>query len=190
MKNIYLIGFMCAGKTSTGKALARLLKRGFVDSDRTVEKKAGLKIAELATGKGLKFFRKLEAGAVRELAGKGGLVAALGGGIYPSRRWAGLMKRTGITVYLRCAWPELAKRLEKNRAGRPLLAGTNAKKRLAGVEKLFNKRRSFYEKSDLIIDISTLVPEDAAKKIKAVIEKLRIEFQGLKNENGNTRFDH
>ena len=94
--NIYLVGFMCAGKTSTGKALARLLKLRFADSDHMAEKKAGREIAELVPAKGLKAFRNLEARMVRELAGKRGLVVALGGGVYPSRKWAKLLKMHAI----------------------------------------------------------------------------------------------
>ena len=169
--NIYLTGFMCAGKTSAGKALARLLKRKFADSDRLVENKAGLRIAELAAVKGLKAFRKLEAAAVRELAGKRGLVAALGGGVYPSRRWIGLFKSTGVTVYLHCAWPELARRLEKNRAGRPLLAGVSARKMLEKAETLFKKRLRFYKRADLIIPAGGLTPGQTAAKIKAALER-------------------
>ncbi|MCX5785502.1 MAG: hypothetical protein NTX59_07420 [Elusimicrobia bacterium] len=173
--NIYLTGFMCAGKTSTGKALARLLKRKFADSDRLVEKQAGIKIAELVDTKGLRAFRKLEAGAVRALAGKRGLAAALGGGIYPSRRWAGLLKSTGVTVYLHCAWPELEKRLKIARDLRPRLSGhwEQARKR---ANKLYSKRLPFYRLADLEINAGRLTPAQTAALIarKLNIRKLRL----------------
>jgi len=162
--NIYLIGFMCSGKTSTGKALARLLKRRFADLDLIVEKKAGLKIAELVTAKGLKAFRKLEAGAMRELAGKRRLAAALGGGVYPSRRWAKLLKSTGVTVYLHCPWPELEKRLKAARGLRPRLRGPwkQARRR---AKKLYTERLPFYRLSDLEINTSGLTPAQTAALI-------------------------
>ena len=52
MKNIYLVGFMCAGKTLTGRALAGLLKRPFCDSDLALEKAGGANIAALIKEKG------------------------------------------------------------------------------------------------------------------------------------------
>ncbi|HBA59714.1 MAG TPA: hypothetical protein DCZ92_02605, partial [Elusimicrobia bacterium] len=36
LKNVYLTGFMCAGKTTAGRALARLLRLPFLDSDKLV----------------------------------------------------------------------------------------------------------------------------------------------------------
>jgi shikimate kinase len=169
--NIYLTGFMCAGKTSAGKTLARLMNRRFADSDRIVEKKAGCKIAELAARRGMKIFRKFEAAALRELAGKSGFAAALGGGIYPSRWRAKLLKSTGVTVYLRCSWPELAARLAKNRAGRPLLAGEGVKKALVKAKKVFKRRQPFYERADFTVDVSALPPRQAALRVRAALSR-------------------
>ena len=135
-----------------------------------MKKKAGLKITELVTVKGLKAFRKLEAGAVRELAGKRGLAAALGGGIYPSRRWAGLLKSTGVTVCLRCPWPELEKRLKAARGPRPRLRGPweQARRR---AKKLYAERLPLYRLADLEINTSGLTPSRTAALIT---RKLRL----------------
>jgi len=76
-KNIYLTGFMCAGKTSAGRALSRALGLPFRDSDELIEKEAGRTVAELVRSKGLARFRSLEAAQVRKLASSGGRVIAL-----------------------------------------------------------------------------------------------------------------
>lgn len=170
MKNIYLLGFMCAGKTSTGRILARKLKRRFADSDRLVEKKTGLKITELVTAAGLKAFRKLEAGAVRELAGEQGLVAALGGGIYPSGLRAKLLKSTGVTVYLHCPWPELEKRLKSARGPRPLLGGP-LKPALRRARKLYAERLPFYRLADLETSTAGLTPARTAAVIARMLNR-------------------
>ena len=40
-ENIILVGLMGAGKTSVGKALARILGKTFVDSDQEIEREIG-----------------------------------------------------------------------------------------------------------------------------------------------------
>ncbi|MDD5209277.1 MAG: shikimate kinase [Elusimicrobiales bacterium] len=166
--NIYLTGFMCAGKTSAGALLARALRLPFKDSDALLRKKTGEKLAVIIRRDGLGVFRRLEAGLVKELAARGGQVIALGGGVYPSGRWLGLLKRTGTTVFLSCPWPELAKRLKGERSGRPLLDGP-WDKALRRAKKLYAARLGFYRRADLTLDTAGLTPLQAAKKIKKAL---------------------
>lgn len=168
--NIYLTGFMCAGKTLTGGALAAAMGLPFRDSDGLLRKKTGTKLAVIIRRDGLAVFRRLEAALVKELAARGGQVIALGGGVYPSRRWAGLLKRTGTTVFLDCPWPELAERLEAERSGRPLLDGP-WEKALPRAKKLYETRLRFYRRADLRIGTAGLTPRQAAEKIKKALNK-------------------
>jgi len=170
VKNIYLAGFMCAGKTLTGRALARLLRRPFCDSDQALEKEYGNTIAGLVREKGLAGFRKAEAAAVKKIAARGGLVAALGGGIYPSPRWKRRLGESGVTVYLHCPWPELKGRLRTARGARPLLAGdwAAACRRAAA---LYRKRLPFYRRAELTVNTAGLTPRAAAVKIKTLLAK-------------------
>ena len=162
--NIYLAGFMCAGKTSTGRALARRLGRPLRDCDALVEKGTGKTVAELVTEKGLAGFRRLEAAQVRALAAGRGQVVALGGGVYPSRRWKGLLNRTGKIVFLYCPWRELAGRLKKAAGPRPLLAGP-WERTAVRAEKLYRKRLPFYLRADLTINTAGISPETTAARL-------------------------
>jgi shikimate kinase len=163
--NVYLAGFMCAGKTSAGRLLAKRLGRRFADSDALAEKRSGRSVTELVKARGLGGFRRLEAGIVKELAAKKGLVVALGGGVYPSRRWRGLLERTGVTVFLLCAWPELERRLSKAAAPRPLLAGPLAAS-LARAKKLYSRRLPFYRRAKISVDVTRAAPAKAAELIR------------------------
>ncbi|MHB1663843.1 MAG: shikimate kinase [bacterium] len=59
-KNIFLIGFMGAGKTEVGKILAKKLGYNFIDSDEYIENIEKLTITEIFQSKGEEYFRKLE----------------------------------------------------------------------------------------------------------------------------------
>ncbi|MDO8805542.1 MAG: shikimate kinase [Elusimicrobiota bacterium] len=171
MKNIYLTGFMCAGKTLAGRALARALRLPFCDSDALLEKKTGASLSALIKARGLGGFRRLEAELVRHLAARSGQVIALGGGVYPSRRWESLLKRTGVAVFLYCPWPELEVRLEAARAPRPLLSGS-WKKAAPRAKKLYSARLRFYRRADITINTAGLTPAQTAEKTKKALNKI------------------
>lgn len=164
VKNIYLTGFMCSGKTLAGRALAKILGRPFRDSDALFEKAAGVKIADFVKAKGLAAFRLAEAGIIRRLAAETGLVAALGGGFYPSGKRAPLLKGSGVTVFLKCPWPELEQRLRAARGPRPLLAGP-WDKASARARKLYSARLPYYRRADITVNVAGLTPGAAAARI-------------------------
>lgn len=159
---------MCAGKTSAGRALARLLGLPFCDCDALVEKETGRTVGELVAEKGLGGFRRLEAARMRALASSGGQVVALGGGVYPSRKWKGLLNRTGLTIFLNCPWPELAGRLKKAAGPRPLLAGP-WERTAVRAEKLYSRRLPFYRRADITLDTAGLSPEKIAGLVRRKI---------------------
>lgn len=80
ISSIVLTGFMGAGKTTVGELLAARLGWRFVDTDRVVEKRAGMTVGEIFERRGESVFREMEAAAVRETAQGDHLVMALGGG--------------------------------------------------------------------------------------------------------------
>lgn len=169
VENIYLIGFMCSGKTLAGRRLAALLRRPFRDSDYAVKSASGLSPAVLIRQRGMARFRSEEAKAVRTISGKGGQVVALGGGFYPSGRRAATLRRSGRTVFLSCSWPVLEKRLAKSRASRPLLDGPREKV-LARAKELYRKRLPFYRRADITVEVSGLTPLQAAGRIKKALK--------------------
>ena len=84
ISGIILTGFMGAGKTTVGALLAERLGWRFLDSDRVVEDRAGMTVAEIFAGRGEAAFRALEAETIREIVRGEPLVLALGGGALES----------------------------------------------------------------------------------------------------------
>ncbi|HAF69749.1 MAG: 3-dehydroquinate synthase [Acetothermia bacterium 64_32] len=169
MGNIYLIGFMGAGKSVVGRRLSARLGRPFCDTDELVVEKAGLPIPEIFSRLGEAAFRLLEAEAVREVAGKDGLVVALGGGAPLREENWGLIRKSGVTVYLKEAPEVLFARLSGD-AGRPLLSGTEGEARLRRIKVLLEAREPRYLEADLVISCRGRPPEEIAAEIE---ERLR-----------------
>jgi shikimate kinase len=130
---VYLTGFMGTGKSAVGAALARRLRRPFLDLDAEIERAAGRSVAELFARRGEPAFRRLERRALRTAAARSGLVVALGGGALLDRRSLALVEKTGVLVKLSCARRELVRRLRPSRAARPLLAGGPLDARVRGL---------------------------------------------------------
>jgi shikimate kinase/3-dehydroquinate synthase len=80
-RHVALVGFMGAGKSTLGAAVARLLGRDFFDLDRAIETRAGTTIAELFAERGEAEFRRIEAHAAAvALGAREPAVIAFGGG--------------------------------------------------------------------------------------------------------------
>ena len=75
-----LIGFMGAGKSTVGVALADLLGVGFCDTDHEIVARAGRSVAEIFADDGEQHFRDLEAQVVADVLATHRGVVALGGG--------------------------------------------------------------------------------------------------------------
>ena len=45
--NILLTGFMCAGKTTIGRKLAKLLEYNFIDTDMEIEEDQGCSVEDI-----------------------------------------------------------------------------------------------------------------------------------------------
>jgi shikimate kinase/3-dehydroquinate synthase len=140
-RHVALVGFMGAGKSTLGPALADRLGRPFVSVDAVVEERAGLPVAELFDGRGEPAFRELEEQAAFDLLSNRRLaVIEIGGGGLGSPRTREALAEHAYTLHLRTtpeeAWDRAAA------SGRPLA-------RDEGVFRaLFEERRPLYEAAD------------------------------------------
>ena len=117
--NVALTGFMGAGKSTTGKRLARLLGIPFVDSDAELERIHG-PIADIFGTRGEREFRRLEAEMIDRLSADGPRVIAVGGGAVMDSANRRVLRRRGVIVHLKVT-PAVAWRRVAHRKHRPLL---------------------------------------------------------------------
>ena len=130
--NVYLIGMMGSGKTTTGRALAKLLNMSFVDLDERIVERAGKSINEIFKTDGELYFRKLESDVLKEVTQETGRVVATGGGIVLDPKNAEILKEARPMIFLKADLETLWERV-KTKRDRPLLQGTDPKKTLASL---------------------------------------------------------
>ncbi|MBI4394662.1 MAG: shikimate kinase [Candidatus Omnitrophica bacterium] len=143
MKNIYLVGMMGSGKTTSGKALAKLLSLPFVDLDDQIIGREGKSINEIFQSKGEPHFREIETELLFQVSERPNQVVATGGGIVINALNRERMKNTGIVVYLKTSLDILWERVREKK-DRPLLQSVDPKKSLAD---LFYSRTPLYEET-------------------------------------------
>lgn len=151
--NIYLIGYMAAGKTTIGKELAKKLAMTFIDMDDVIETKAGMPLPAIFDKKGEQAFRKLENETLREVLELDNQVIATGGGTPCFYNNMQLMNSTGSTFYLYFSPNELLNRLKlTNLNTRPLLSGKTDEELLHFITKSLNERELYYLRANYKVD--------------------------------------
>lgn len=160
-KNIFLVGFMGAGKSTVGKILADKTRYTFLDADKVIEEKAGTTITQIFAEHGEPYFRNLESESLEELADDSNQVIATGGGVVQRERNWQAIKNSGISIYLKASVETIWDRI-KNDTSRPLLQVDDP---VETARELLNKRAEMYEKADIIINTDELSLEQVADNI-------------------------
>ena len=164
--NLYLIGMTGSGKSVTGKKLAGLLKKKFIDLDEEIQTQSGRTIPDIFEKEGEDYFRDFESRILKKL-NAGGLVVATGGGVVLRPANIARMRATGKIIYLAASLDDLWKRL-MGKKDRPLLKGEDPRANLADI--LGKRSRLYEEASDFQINTDGLSAEEAARKILEIFE--------------------
>jgi len=159
---------MGAGKTTIGKLLSNHLEFHFIDLDRKIEEKSGVKINTIFEIEGEEGFREREHSALNEALAEEKVVISTGGGVVVKAINRSLMQKSeAMVVYLKANLDILVGRL-KNDKTRPMLDKDN---KLLSLQKLLSEREPFYENlADFIIDTSKLKTNDVLKTITEKME--------------------
>jgi len=151
--NLYLVGYMGAGKTTVGKLLARKLNRSFIDVDEFIENRYHKTIATIFEKKGESGFREIEHRTLQEISSFENVVVSTGGGLPCFYNNMDLLNQTGITVYLKVSVDGLIDRIAKGKQKRPLVREKSGEELRDFVEMNLEKRESFYNQSKFIFDV-------------------------------------
>ncbi len=147
IRNLALIGFMGAGKSSVGRLVANRLRFTFLDTDEWIERRAGKTVNDLFAQDGEPVFRQWESEVVAELATLDRSVIATGGGLPVNEAHLASLKNHALVV---CLWasPELLWERVRYAHSRPLLQDPDPQ---AKIRSLLAAREPFYRQADVMV---------------------------------------
>lgn len=126
---------MGSGKTTVGRALAKQLKKRFIDSDHEIEARTGVSVSAIFEIEGEASFRQREAEIIRELSALDNIVLATGGGAILNPESRRYLHERGTVIYLRASIGSILHRTRHDKS-RPLLRTADPRKKLEELESL------------------------------------------------------
>ena len=170
MIRIILIGYMGAGKTTVGKALAKELGVPFYDLDWYIESRMHKTVAQIFAEKGEEGFRKIEHNMLHEIAEFEDVIVSCGGGTPCFFDNFDYMNQQGPVIYLKADPEVLYKHLVMSKNDRPLLRGKSPEELITFIREQLEKREPFYSKAKYTLDVSLL---DNYEKIQISVNNIR-----------------
>lgn len=173
MKRIILIGYMGAGKTTIGKALAREMGLEFYDLDWYIENRFQKKIPAIFAEKGEEGFRDIERKMLHEVAEFENVIVSCGGGTPCFFDNMEYMNQQGETVFLSASPAVLKEHLLMGKSQRPLIQGKSPEELEAFIKTSLESRMPFYSKAKHTIDIEVIhTKEEILNYVKLINEKM------------------
>lgn len=170
MRRIIIIGYMGAGKTTVGKALAKELHMPFYDLDWYIESRMHKTVKAIFDERGEAGFRQIEHNMLHEVAEFEDVIISCGGGTPCFFDNIDYMNRQGETVYLKATPEVLYGHLKMGKTIRPLLLNKTADEVQVFIREQLTQREPYYNKAKHVLDVNLL---DDYEKIKISVERLR-----------------
>lgn len=156
---VFLVGFMGAGKSAVGRALAERTGLAFLDTDAAVVEACGMEVEEIFRRRGEGAFREAEWRALRAVCDLGPSVIACGGGLFLGVENRRLVRRLGRSVWLDVPLALAAARVA-GQGPRPLWSED-----ALALRAQFERRRAAYALADVRVDASRGTPGAMASDI-------------------------
>ena len=175
MQRIIIIGYMGAGKTTVGKALAKALGLDFYDLDWYIESRMHKTVKQIFDEQGEDGFRRIEHNMLHEVAEFEDVIISCGGGTPCFFDNMDYMNRQGYTIYLKSTPEVLHKHLQMGKTVRPLLLNKTADEVKAFITAQLSQREPYSLKAQHIVDVNLL---DTYDKIKLTVEAIENAVNG------------
>ncbi len=165
--NIFLIGFMGAGKSAVARCLKKTYGMRLIEMDEQIEAREGMSVSRIFELRGEEYFRRLETELLEGLQQENNTVVSCGGGAALRERNVKEMKKNGKIVYLDAEAATIYKRV-KNLHTRPLLEGNM---NVGYIQELLRQRAPRYQAAaDLTVSTDGRNVEDICREIMAACE--------------------
>ena len=164
-ENLVFLGMMGSGKSSIGSLVSKKLNINFIDVDKKIEKKLGLKISKIFEKKGEKYFRQIEEIETLKYLKNKKTVIALGGGAFLNNKIKKEVLDNHISFWLNWDVKTLVNRI-KDSSKRPIAYKSSK----VEIEELIKKRSIIYSKAMYKIDCENLTKNEIVKKILKIYD--------------------
>lgn len=169
--NIYLLGFMGAGKTTIGKKLAAKLNYKFVDLDEYIEEKQKLSIPKIFQKHGENKFREYEKEALNETFEFKNTIISTGGGAPCFFDNIEQINKNATSIYLKFPAEILASRIKSDSLNeRPLAKQKNREELIQFTKEKLEEREKYYSQAKIIISEPRLKPNELVNLILKKLE--------------------
>lgn len=166
-KRIALIGLRGAGKSTLGAALAKALRRPFIEIDKEVEREAGMSLSEIFLLYGQSGYRGLERRCLeRVIDGQKDVVLSAGGGVVSEAETFQLLLANCFTVWLKAAPTEHMSRVIAQGDMRPMKGHAQA---MEDLKTLLASREPFYARADVTVSTSGQTVEKSLGALRRAI---------------------
>lgn len=166
------MGFMGAGKTTLGKALAAHLGVSFIDLDQYIESRFMKSVSQIFATRGEQGFREIESRLLREVGEFDNVIVSCGGSTPLIGDNMDYMLSQGQTVYLKCSNETLLSRLKTARSQRPLIASKTDDELAQFIEAETKRREPGYLRAQYICPGDRLESRDQISETIEYIENL------------------
>jgi shikimate kinase len=170
LQRLILTGFMGAGKSTVGRALAERLGWAFLDLDAHLEHRTGMTVPQIFAEHGEARFRRLESTALASALSHRNTVIALGGGTPEALTNRLHLEQTPgtFTIFLDAPFPTLFDRCVLQDLSRPVLSDPEA------AQARFASRHPIYIRlAGLTIDTALLTPQQTVETLLASFDKIQ-----------------
>ena len=148
---IYIIGYMCSGKSSISRKLAARLGYEPYDTDDLFEERYHIVVQDFFEKYGEDYFRKFESEILKKTGELHHVVISTGGGtpcFFDNMQW---MNDNGATIFVRVSPLTSFHRIMNAKRKRPLVYGKSEDELRQYVENHYNSRLPFYEQAQYTV---------------------------------------
>ena len=179
-RNIMLIGSMGSGKSHFGRNLAERKGWQFVDTDRVLESRFGLPIAEIFKKIGEKAFRRAEMDVLKKVCLYHEAVISVGGNFPIEHRTLKVLKKYSYIIGIRAAQFRIVSRVNRRIGKRPTMDYNNVH---AFVHAMIQSWKPVYKQCDFVLDTTNGRTYDFMQRIEDELEASDVQFKARRQPN-------
>jgi XRE family aerobic/anaerobic benzoate catabolism transcriptional regulator len=167
-QRIALIGLRGAGKSTLGAKLAEERAMSFIETDREIEKDAGMPLAEIFALYGQSGYRAIEKRTLERVLNENErAVLSVGGGVVSEKETFDFLLSHCYTVWIK-AQPEEYMRRVMAQGDFRIMAGTDHA--MEDLRRILEAREPLYRQADMEVDTSGSSAEESFSKLKTALQ--------------------